>query len=140
MKYLLIQQKDNDRVFFYSDESTEKTTLKYQKFIQYIAEFTIQDRLEFLETLNRFHIILLNIQDGSWEVKVKLNDCSIKTFEDMIKSPTVFITSTNNDYLESTDYKTKSLFEMTVENSKKFIDNINKRNKDNAAVYLRRKR
>ena len=140
MKYLLIQQRDNDRVFFYSDESTERTILKYPKFIKYIADFTIQDRLEFLKSLDQFNIILLNIEDGSWEVKIKMNDCSIRTFDDMCKSPEVFIRSSNNDYLESTDYKKLSLFEMTVENSKKFIENINQRNKDNAPVYFRRKR
>lgn len=144
MKELLLQLRSDDRVVMFSDESTEKTTLRYEKFVDYIKQFVIKDSDEFFKNVNKFNIILLHLKSGDWEVKKKLNECSISTFNEMCQTEEVTIHSSNEEYMENKnigeDSKNNSPLNNVVDQAKQFIFNMYEGKKENATDIYRRKR
>lgn len=66
--FILCQQNQTNLVNFISSELSEPSVLFYNDFLDYIGKYTIEDSDGFLEKLNTFHMILLDLDINKWEI------------------------------------------------------------------------
>lgn len=120
MSWILLQQKQNDRIRFFTEDSEEYNTLRYPKFIEHIKNYTIIDRSNFLEEIDKYSIIFLDIKTGIWEIKnIENQDISKFTMNELYEANGVEVIETR-----SVVSNEKSSFEKIVDRAKLRIDDI----------------
>lgn len=110
MTWILAQQRENDRVVFFTDDSEEKNILRYKKFLEYMKQYSVQNPIEFQNELDRFHIVQVNVITGEWKQIQKEYDSNID-FETLSKL--------NNVKEQQTDHHT-----LTVNKAKEHLNTI----------------
>jgi hypothetical protein len=83
MNIILAYQTPYETVAYITDDLLIVDYLPYSEFIKFIKPFVKKNYEEFIENLNRFYNVLVNTNDGSWEVYHK--KFTIPTMQDLVK-------------------------------------------------------
>lgn len=68
MKWVLCYQTQNDIICYQTNDSQSSLFMGYKKFLEYIDSFNILDRDKFVNELNKFETIFINIDTKEWKV------------------------------------------------------------------------
>jgi hypothetical protein len=66
MKWILCYQTPNDSVKFQTDISDEISYLKYKDFIGYVSQYRIKDHAGFIDMLDHFYTLFIDIENQKW--------------------------------------------------------------------------
>lgn len=121
MKWLLCFQTPYNRVRYFTNEQQQIANLSYNDFLKFSAKLKLKNSEKFINTLNNFQTIFVNIEEQKWEIYSK-SDSNI-SFEEMLKLNKDKAKVTNL-FEDSKQKENKSYFEV----NKNFINNFfNKR-------------
>ena len=83
ISWILFFQTPRDTVKFITNEDASYQVLGYQKFKDFISQFTVANRGLFNKHLDSFHTVLLDCEKGTWrEIKPEIKAGS---FKEMLK-------------------------------------------------------
>ena len=79
MRWIVLQQVENDTVKYVTSEKPDAVYVNYQEFMSFVTQYNIQDWYDFQKTLNKFEVIVLKTDTGRWEVRdtIKNNEYSL---------------------------------------------------------------
>lgn len=121
MSWMLLQQKQNDRVAFFDSDSEEKNKLGYKKFLDYVAKYPVDKKLDFIQELDKFSIIFLDLITGKWKIEANEYNTTNFTFDELCKANDVEVKDTRAEENKKLE---KSKHEILVEKSKASIENM----------------
>ncbi len=85
MKWMLCYLTISDNIKYVTDQITNPVFMSYKKFIHFIVPFIINDRGHFMDKINRFDTLLLNCENGEWEVIRPQDMDQDLSFDNLIK-------------------------------------------------------
>jgi hypothetical protein len=83
MNWVLCKQTLHDSICYSSSDNEDLQYLSYYKFLEYIHNFLIQDFVEFKNQLDKFEVLLIDIDNHSWEI-YKEKEEKEATFEELL--------------------------------------------------------
>jgi uncharacterized protein YPO0396 len=82
MKWMLCYQTPYNVVKYISDNLDTPAFLKYEKFMELVSTFMLQDKDQFRTDINKFRTLFIDIDKGAWHVYQAEKDNP--TFDDLI--------------------------------------------------------
>lgn len=83
MRYILCYQTPYNSVAYITDELMSVDFLPYSDFLSYSSKYIKQNIEGYVSNLNRFYNILINIENGTWELYKK--EFKVPTMEQLVK-------------------------------------------------------
>ena len=85
MKWVVFFQTPYNTVKYMTDELATPSVMEYSKFLSFLFDLTVNDRISIREKLDQFKTILLFCETGYWEVR-KTEEFNIETSFEELKS------------------------------------------------------
>lgn len=83
MKWVMCKQTIHDSVCYTTSENQDLMYLSYYAFLEYVHSLTLIDFIGFKNSLDKFDIIFINIDDHSWRLQ-KEEDNRGYSFEELL--------------------------------------------------------
>jgi hypothetical protein len=84
MNWVLCKQTLHDSICYSTADNEDLQYLSYYKFLEYIHNFLIQDFVEFKNQLDKFEVLLIDIDNHSWKIYKEEEEEKEATFEELL--------------------------------------------------------